>query len=72
MNAAFTTNTTGAHSHKTAGTNKVDGGGATDVPYVNGSYNSAYNSGDHSHTITGGGDNETRPINVYVNYIIKY
>lgn len=25
----------------------------------------------HSHTITGGGDDETRPVNAYVNFIIK-
>ena len=25
----------------------------------------------HTHTITAGGDNETRPLNAYVNYIIK-
>ena len=29
------------------------------------------NSGDHTHNITGG-DKETRPVNKYVNYIIKY
>jgi microcystin-dependent protein len=29
-------------------------------------------AGDHSHTISPSGGNETRPINVYVNYIIKY
>jgi len=29
------------------------------------------NSGAHSHAISGG-DNETRPVNVAVNYIIKY
>jgi hypothetical protein len=28
-------------------------------------------SGEHSHTITEGGDQETRPVNVTVNYIIK-
>lgn len=28
--------------------------------------------GDHTHAITGGGDAETRPDNVYVNYLIKY
>ena len=30
-----------------------------------------YPRGTHSHTISGG-DTETRPVNVYVNYIIKY
>lgn len=29
-------------------------------------------SGSHSHSITGGGDAETRPINAYVRYIIRY
>ena len=28
--------------------------------------------GDHTHAITGGGDAETQPKNVYVNWIIKY
>jgi microcystin-dependent protein len=28
--------------------------------------------GAHGHTVTSGGDSETRPTNVYVNYIIKY
>jgi hypothetical protein len=27
--------------------------------------------GDHSHTITGGGDAETRPKTVFINYIFK-
>lgn len=29
-------------------------------------------SSNHTHNITSGGDNETRPQNAYVNYIIKY
>ena len=29
-------------------------------------------SGSHTHTVTGGGDSETRPTNSYVNYLIKY
>lgn len=28
-------------------------------------------AGSHSHSITGGGDSETRPVNAYVNFIIK-
>jgi hypothetical protein len=28
-------------------------------------------AGDHSHTVTGGGDLETRPVNAYVYYIIR-
>jgi hypothetical protein len=36
-----------------------------------GSNNSTYVYNTHSHTITGGGDLETRPTNIYVNWIIK-
>jgi microcystin-dependent protein len=47
---------------------------------VAGSYQSIWNSGSadtasagaHSHTVSGGGDLETVPINVYAYYIIKY
>jgi microcystin-dependent protein len=28
-------------------------------------------AGNHSHTVNGGGDSESRPVNTYVNYIIK-
>ena len=28
-------------------------------------------SGNHNHEVTGGGDRETRPINAYVNWIIR-
>ena len=47
---------------------------------VAGSYNSRWNEGTadtepdgkHKHTFTGGGDAETRPVNINVNYLIKY
>ncbi|MEE9296561.1 MAG: phage tail protein [Phycisphaerae bacterium] len=32
----------------------------------------AVSSGGHGHSVTGGGDSETRPVNVYVNWIIKH
>lgn len=50
--------------HNTPGTSAAAGDGN-----ANGGTLSA-GAGSHGHTITGG-DNETRPVNVYVNYIIK-
>jgi microcystin-dependent protein len=75
-NTQFITNSTGDHTH-TMGAFRQSGNG-----YDSGSARSAWefwgapnmntgSSGSHSHTISGG-DNETRPKNVYVNYIIKY
>lgn len=75
-NNNFTTNTTGNHSHslsgsytqsvRTTGFNTVTGKdnssngeydvGSAGVPTIN-------NNGNHAHTITNGGDNETRPAN---------
>jgi len=69
----FTNNTTGAHTHSTQ-----------HVPSDNSSYRIAGSSlakwnndwapttsaGDHTHTISGG-DHETRPINAYVDYLIR-
>ncbi len=40
-------------------------------PYTTGS-RTAGNTQDHTHQVVAGGDFETRPTNVYVNYIIKY
>ncbi|OQW99707.1 MAG: hypothetical protein BWK80_62645 [Desulfobacteraceae bacterium IS3] len=53
-------------STNTDGTNVTRSIGATD------SYGKNPTDGKHTHTISDGGDKETRPINVYVNYIIKY
>jgi microcystin-dependent protein len=79
---AFTTDTQGAHTHVNGsfnrllqlsnGTNTTTTG--TDVtasePDI---LNSApeVSAGSHAHTVVGGGDSETRPLNVYVNYLIK-
>ena len=81
-NNGFITDYTGNHSHDywdmylsfdsgSAYSNLI---GVTSVDYDNRGYQisrSTADSGNHSHTITGG-DIETRPVNVYVNYIIKY
>jgi len=45
------------------------GGTAREFPTENGS--STSNTGRHSHNVTGG-DRETRPLNAYVNFIIKF
>jgi hypothetical protein len=71
----------GAHSHFWYGYNNVDGGTDAQVRSrrpISGDPPdfSALNDGLHSHTISGAtawvGGNETRPLNAYVNYIIKY
>lgn len=75
VNTAFTTDTQGAHNHT-----------ISNVPTGNSSYkiagsylarwttDSATTSTDgaHQHTIVSGGDNESRPINAYVDYLIRF
>ena len=74
-NAALTTDTQGNHTHT-----------IQHVPNSNTSYRIAGSSvakwtddsattsvaGAHSHTIIAGGDNETRPINAYLDYLIRF
>ena len=74
-NSNFSVSTAGDHTHPEYA---MGGGGATtSILYAgaNGSPAQANvntgTAGSHSHTISGG-DGETRPKNVYVNYIIKY
>lgn len=75
---SFTTgNNVGNHSHNipiatAAGgaTSYAAPGNTTFAGYSSGS--TSTESSSHTHTVTGGGDSETRPVNVYVNYIIKY
>ena len=83
---AFTTNLAGDHNHNNAGFTRIvaltgDLGGAH-LGHTTGSLDSGgnevdlidanpmANSGNHTHTIAGG-DAETRPVNAYVNFIIK-
>jgi hypothetical protein len=70
---AFTTNTTGAHTH-TYGNSGQYGGGTTKSAYDARNSNNSYetsSNGSHSHSITGGGDGQTRPDTVVVHWIIK-
>lgn len=73
-NTAMTTDVQGQHVHS-----------INNVPTDNSSYRIAGSSlakwttsasqtsaaGEHGHYLTGGGDNETRPINAYVDYLIR-
>ncbi|MCP4541741.1 MAG: tail fiber protein [Chloroflexi bacterium] len=74
-NTPFTTTTTGNHNHLAPTANYS--GSSYEVPKDKSGYDygdaapTSY-SGNHSHAITSGGDNETRPINAYVIWIIKY
>lgn len=72
-NTAFTTDDPGDHTHTITTTDGNFGGGthakrALDLDL---STDTTSASGAHTHSITGGGDNETRPVNAYVNWIIK-
>lgn len=79
-NNSFTTNSQGNHTHGVIDYNGGSGGGLFNLtlssnnassspdPSANGQTTS---NGAHTHAITGGGDNETRPTNVYVRYYIK-
>ena len=71
-NTSFTTNTTGDHTHvREEFASVASGGSGRLVPSGAGSNRSTQSAGDHSHSITGGGDAETRPRNIAMNYIIK-
>jgi microcystin-dependent protein len=76
--AAFTTNDPGTHTHpplsgsnfqiNNGGEHTVGGTGLFGTDNLNATTGAG---GAHSHSVNGGGDNETRPINAYVNFIIK-
>ncbi len=72
---AFTTNSTGDHTHSVPNLPNDNSSSA-----VAGGYQSIWNDGSpntdsagaHSHTVSSGGDLETVPINAYTFYIIKF
>ena len=72
----FVTSADGAHSHTidnvppdTHGSYIVAG---YDMAEANPNQTATSSAGSHTHALTGPGDNETRPVNVYVDYIIRY
>ncbi|MEL6557817.1 MAG: tail fiber protein [Bacteroidota bacterium] len=64
--------TAGAHSHNLRFGNSTSGNGRAHESSTanNGSYQTE-SAGAHTHTINNRGGSETRPVNAYVNYIIK-
>jgi microcystin-dependent protein len=73
-NSNFTTNTTGNHTHghpyrtgfgSSDGVDRVSGNSGSTSPRTS-------TDGNHSHSVTGGGDAETRPLNAAVEFIIKH
>jgi microcystin-dependent protein len=75
-NAFVTGNESANHTHPQTEARGATGGSflaATQVATTAGNnVSTGIQSSNHTHTVTSGGDNETRPINVYVNYIIKF
>jgi microcystin-dependent protein len=71
----FVTNTTGEHTHDVphvpVSNNAYATGGSHYGCWTNDSTTTRA-SGNHSHKVSGGGDNETRCMNKYVNFIIKF
>lgn len=76
----FSTTCSGCHAHAWGGTARLINHGGSDTVYKNGSTSSSTScSGAHTHTIngcvttvTGACVGETRPLNVSVNYFIRY
>lgn len=76
-NNNFYTSTNGAHTHTVADRERT--GISDKAQTTNGSLGLSFanvtrttsSSGDHGHTILGG-DNQTAPINAYINYFIKF
>ena len=79
-NSSFTSNSTGSHTHNMYHCWSTGSYSSNSIKAVHPSNSGQYrwdnwansSAGSHSHSITGGGDSETRPVNVYVRYYIKY
>ncbi|MCP4498917.1 MAG: tail fiber protein [Deltaproteobacteria bacterium] len=83
--SAFTSNTTGHHNHNNGNYNRLmilgsnsrcdrsfsSGDTSCSEPDL-GTSATLSSGGNHAHTITGGGDSETRPTNANVNFVVKY
>lgn len=71
----FATNTTGEHTHSVPhapNSNNAYAIAGSHYGLWTNDATTTSSSGKHSHTVNGGGDKETRCINKYVNFIIKY
>lgn len=68
------TSSNGTHNHSVRHRPMQTGGGANSLVIKTQSSNSTNTegAGTHSHTVTSEGGKETRPKNMYVNFIIKY
>jgi len=74
-NVAFTTSTDGLHSHNVPHApvdNNAYAIAGSHYGIWNGGGVSVDAAGDHTHNVSGGFNPESRPINRYVNYIIKF
>ena len=84
---AFTSDSQGSHTHTYYdiyysenggsdvgfGINHLGSGGGIDYDNEDFQFSrTTLAGGAHTHSVTGGGDLETRPINANVNYIVKY
>jgi microcystin-dependent protein len=71
----FTTSPVGNHTHELYGppsdTHTIDVVAGWDLAENNDSPTSSTLAGEHTHTISGGGDAESRPVNVNVDFIIR-
>ncbi len=72
----FATTPIGDHTHQVTGiptdTHEIDVVAGWDLAENNPNPTASSSAGKHSHTIISGGDAESRPLNVSVDYIIRY
>lgn len=78
LSSNFSSSTPGNHAHNMLGSGRTGRDPGTGN-YIQGAVNflaygakNTASAGNHSHTITGGGDSESRPYNAYVYYIIRH
>ena len=77
-NSSYTSNSTGAHQHSTVHSWATGSYSPNSIQAIHPTSSVAWgnwvfgNSVAHSHSITGGGDNESRPPNVALVWCIKY
>ena len=77
LTSPFGTDVQGDHTHPVFGSSYQIGFDGTGEPNSLGGGGQPFDpitigvAGSHSHTVIGGGDNETRPLNISINYIVK-